>query len=143
MNAQQYVSRKIKTTNNSKLAGFEARIFGSLAVASITRTTVVTADVESAIDSLFRKLSAKLKSNMAVPGSNTKTVSEADMKAGNEAKESKAINEANLRKLIDPQTGDQLNVVKLLGGVDALHNPRSRVVYPIPGTGKTRIPETV
>jgi hypothetical protein len=138
--AKQYVTSKVKGT---ALAGYENRIFGSLVVANISRNTVVTADVENAIDALFRKLSAKLsKSTTALPGSHVQARPESERTSIKDSEIKKSTYASSLRREIDPQTGDKLHVIKLLGNVDALHNPSTRVVYPIPGS-KDAIPEFV
>lgn len=140
MLAKQYVTKKIAGT---ALAGYGNRIFGSLVVANISRNTVVTADVENAIDALFRKLSAKLTKSMpALPGSHAQARPEEERAAIKDNEAKKSTYASNLRKAIDPQTGDKLHVIKLLGNVDALHNPSTRVVYPIPGS-KDAIPEFI
>jgi hypothetical protein len=139
MLAKHYVARKIQGTS---LAGFDNRIFGNLVVANITHNTKVTADVESAIDSLLAKLSVKLGKDSALPGFHAKARPESERKEIQDNVNTKSTYASNLRKRIDPQTGDALHEIKLLGNVDALHNPSTRVVYPIPGSNNT-IPEFI
>lgn len=128
MNAAEYVKAK---TSNTVLADRASRIFNNLAVAGITQTTKVTSANKSSIDALLAKLERKLGSK-ASPSTVT---AKKPLSASKETQEQALTYTASLRKAIDPATGEALNRIKLLGGIEAFHNPNTRVVYPIPASG--------
>lgn len=120
MQVSAYVDSKIKDT---AVAGSLSRVFNNLAVAGILPTTTLTASSKSAVDNLLAKLERKLAGKQVVARKPEVT---------DEAQRTSLSNAASLRKCIDPATGEALSRIKLLGGIEALHNPNTRVVYPIP-----------
>lgn len=136
MNAQSYVESKLEKIG---LASYRDRVFGDLAIAGIHRNTRITVEASSAIDSLLAKLSARLG---VVADNKKSTKRTADIKLSDPEKVKQSVkNTEMLLQQIDPATGDRLSKVKLLGGVYALHNASTRVVYPIPAS--KNLPEYV
>ena len=128
MQVKSYVSNKIEKAG---ITVSPDRIFGNLAVAGIYRDSVVTADTATVIDSLFSKLKSKLAITAAPNNQKRKaTIEPADQE--------KVIKSQSYTKSLlagrDPATGEALNEVILMGTTKALHNPSTRVVYPIPGS---------
>lgn len=120
MQVSAYVDSKIKGT---AVAGSLPRVYNNLAVAGILPTTTLTTANKSAVDNLLAKLERKLSGKQAVARKPEVT---------DEEQRTALTNTASLRKCIDPATGEALSRIKLLGGIEALHNPNTRVVYPIP-----------
>lgn len=125
MKVSTYVSNKLKSVNAESISD---RLYGNLAVASIHRSSEVTADAKKAIDALIDRLSKRIG-----------TTAEPQSVEQKEPKQSKtqSVFSTNTKALmagIDPATGEKLVRIKLLGGDVALHNPSTRVVHPIPGS---------
>lgn len=133
MQVSSYVGNKIEDLG---LKGYESRIFGNLAVAGIYPESKVTTTVASSVDSLLAKLSKKLGA-VAAPKKLDAQVEKAQTEKLAQSQQYTNM----LLKGIDPATGDPLTRIDLLGGIEALHNSSTRVVYPIPGTDK--LPEYV
>ena len=120
---EAYVTKAIASA--PVLSGKESRIYNNLAVAGIVGATPLSATAKSAVDSLLEKLERKLS---AVSGPEKAASSNQG-----QDRVSKTYTDA-LFAHTDPDTGEDLHEVKLLGGLKALHNPGTRVVYPVPAS---------
>lgn len=121
MKASDYVT---KHTTGTVLADKHARIFNNLSLAGVFPGTQVTTANKSAIDSLLERLEKKIGTQITAKKP-AKTVSEEEKRGALTYTESLLAGD-------DPDTGEKLSVVSLLGGHKALHNPSTRVVYPVP-----------
>jgi hypothetical protein len=149
MNIRNYIERAASKRGLSAEA-VSSRVLGGLAIAGIRESDEATASSRTAVDSLLARLEKKLGKSARVVAEPTPVVTR-PRRAGSvpnpktlrkqpvevqtddfDANETASYANA-LRKGIDPATGAKLNEIELMPGVKSLHNPSTRVVYPIPG----------